>query len=72
MVIALDPDSVAAYGNLAVVYMREKQWDRALDMLRHAERFSPQAPGIRLNIGLVYYRQNRFERAIPLPIGRPR
>jgi tetratricopeptide (TPR) repeat protein len=64
-VLALDPQSGAAYANLGVVYMRRKQWTKALDMLHKAEHRMPQLPGIRLNIGLAYYRQNEFQQAIP-------
>jgi tetratricopeptide (TPR) repeat protein len=64
-VLAADPQAGAAYANLGVVYMRRKQWTKALEMLRHAERLLPQVPGIRLNIGLAYYRQNEFLKAIP-------
>ena len=45
--------------------MRRKQWPQALEMLRKAEHLAPQIAGIRLNIGLVYYRQNDFRNAIP-------
>jgi tetratricopeptide (TPR) repeat protein len=65
-VLALDPQTGAAYANLGVVYMRRKQWSQALEMLRRAEHLSPQSAGIRLNIGLVYYRQNDFLKAIPV------
>src|SRR5258708_38332624 len=45
--------------------MRRKQWTKALDMLHQAERRMPQVAGIRLNIGLAYYRQNEYLKAIP-------
>jgi len=64
-VLVADPQSGAAYANLGVVYMRRKQWTRALETLRQAERLLPQVPGIRLNIGLAYYRQSEFLKAIP-------
>jgi tetratricopeptide (TPR) repeat protein len=64
-VLAIDPNSGAAYANLGVVYMRRKQWTRALENLRKAEGLMPQVAGIRLNIGLAYYRQNEFLKAIP-------
>jgi len=64
-VLQLDPQSGAAYANLGVVYMRRKQWTRALGTLQKAEHLMPQVPGIRLNIGLAYYRQNEFPKAIP-------
>lgn len=45
--------------------MRRKQWTKALEMLHKAEHLLPQVPGIRLNIGLAYYRQSEFLKAIP-------
>jgi tetratricopeptide (TPR) repeat protein len=63
-VIALDPNSSAAYVNLGVAYMREKRWDDALVELHKAEALSPDEPGIRLNIGLAFYRKNDFATAI--------
>jgi tetratricopeptide (TPR) repeat protein len=63
-VLAIDPQSAAAYANLGVVYMRRKQWPQALATLEKAEKLSPGMAGIRLNIGLVYFRQNDFARAI--------
>jgi tetratricopeptide (TPR) repeat protein len=44
--------------------MRRKQWDKALDSLHRAERLMPQVPGVRLNIGLAYFRQNDFPNAV--------
>jgi tetratricopeptide (TPR) repeat protein len=63
-VLAAEPDNVGAHGNLAVVHMRRKEWNRALSELRAAERLAPSMPGIRLNIGLVYYRQADYQHAI--------
>jgi tetratricopeptide (TPR) repeat protein len=65
-VIACDPKSAAAFVNLAVVEMRRKQWSDALVHLRRAERITPAMEGIRLNIGLVYYRQGNYRAAIPM------
>ena len=45
--------------------MRRKQWGKALQDLEKAERLMPQVAGIRLNIGLAYFRQNEFLKAIP-------
>jgi tetratricopeptide (TPR) repeat protein len=64
-ILALDPQAGAAYANLGVVFMRRKQWTKALEMLRNAEHMMPQVAGIRLNIGLAYYHQNEFLLAIP-------
>jgi tetratricopeptide (TPR) repeat protein len=64
-VLAAEPNNVGALGNLAVVYMRRREWKPALAELRAAERLAPKMPGIRLNIGLVYYRQADYRQAIP-------
>lgn len=64
-VLQLDPKSAAAYANLGVVYMRRKQWNKAISTLQTAERLAPQLAGVRLNIGLAYYRQNEFLKALP-------
>ena len=64
-VLAIDPRAGAAYANLGVVYMRRKQWSKALEALHKAEALIPNVAGIRLNIGLAYYRQNEFLKAIP-------
>jgi tetratricopeptide (TPR) repeat protein len=64
-VLAVNPQAGGAYANLGVVYMRRKQWTKALQMLRKAEHLLPHEAGIRLNIGLAYYRQSEFLKAIP-------
>jgi tetratricopeptide (TPR) repeat protein len=63
-VLAEEPENVGAHGNLAVVYMRRREWTPALAELRAAERLAPRLSGIRLNIGLVYYRQADYAHAI--------
>lgn len=63
-VLAENPQVGGAYANLGVVYMRRKQWTKALQALRKAEHLIPQEAGIRLNIGLAYFRQNEFLKAI--------
>ena len=47
-VVEQDPQVAGAYANL----------------LQHAERLAPSVAGIRLNIGLVYFRQNNFAAAV--------
>jgi tetratricopeptide (TPR) repeat protein len=64
-VLALDPKAASAYANLGVVAMRRKQWAPALVYLRKAEKLAPHMAGVRLNIGLAYYRENDFWHAIP-------
>ena len=63
-VLAAEPNNAGAHGNLAVVYMRRREWRLALTELRAAEHLAPKIPGIRLNIGLVYYRQADYRQAI--------
>jgi tetratricopeptide (TPR) repeat protein len=62
-ILAADPNSGGAFANLGVVYMRRKQWTKALENLHQAEHRLPQVAGIRLTIGLAYYRQNEFLKA---------
>jgi tetratricopeptide (TPR) repeat protein len=64
-VLQLDPQAGGAYANLGVVYMRQKKWNKALQVLQKAEHLMPQVSGIQLNIGLAYYRQNEFVEATP-------
>jgi tetratricopeptide (TPR) repeat protein len=64
-VLAADPKAGGAFANLGVVYMRRKQWAKALEMLHSAEKLMPQVAGIRLNIGLAYYRQSEYVKATP-------
>jgi len=65
-VLEAEPNNVGAHGNLAVVYMRRREWRPAMAELRAAERLAPNVSGIRLNIGLVYFRQADYQNAIPL------
>jgi tetratricopeptide (TPR) repeat protein len=63
-VLQVDPQAGPAYANLGVVYLRRKQFGKALEELKKAEKLMPQIAGVRLNIGLAYYRQNEFLKAI--------
>jgi tetratricopeptide (TPR) repeat protein len=65
-VLELVPKDVGALANLGVVCMREQKWPRALDYLNQAEKLAPQVSGIRLNIGLVHYKQGNYSAAIPV------
>jgi tetratricopeptide (TPR) repeat protein len=64
-VLEAEPNNVGAHGNLAVVYMRRREWKPALAELHAAERLAPNVPGIRLNIGLIHFRQADYPHAIP-------
>ena len=63
-VLAESPKVGGAYANLGVVYMRRKEWTKALEALHQAEHLMPKVAGIRLNIGLTYFRQSEFLKAI--------
>jgi Tfp pilus assembly protein PilF len=52
-VLAADPQVGGAYANLGVVYMRRKEWGKALEALQQANHLMPQVAGVRLNIGLL-------------------
>jgi Flp pilus assembly protein TadD len=60
-----EPRSAGAYSNLGVIAMRREQWETALNDLQQASKLAPQVVGIRLNIGLVYYRTGRYRSAVP-------
>lgn len=63
-IAAMRPQDLRAHVNLGVIYMRQKNWTRALEELRTAEKIAPQIPGIRFDIALVYYRQRDYHAAI--------
>src|SRR4029077_13074769 len=63
-VLSADPRSGAAYANLGVIAMRRRQWDHALVLLQKAEKLDPKMAGVRLNIGLVKYRQGDYPGSI--------
>jgi len=51
------------YSNLGVVYMRVGKIDKAITMLDKARNLAPTVPGIRLNLGLAYLREQEFKLA---------
>ena len=63
-VLAIEPNSAPALSNLGVVAIRRQHWGDAIRLLTKAAKFAPKISGIRLNLGLAYYRQNRFDLAI--------
>lgn len=62
-VLKVDPQSAAAHANLGVVFMRRKDWERALAELHKAQRLAPGMTGVVLNIGLVEYKRANYEAA---------
>jgi len=63
-VLAAEPGSAPALGNLGVVAMRRQHWGEAVRLLTQASRAAPKVAGIRLNLGLANYRQSRYDLAI--------
>jgi len=59
-VVSVNPQIAGAYANLAVIQMRRKRWIAAIANLERAQKLAPQISGIRLNIGLGYYRQGDY------------
>src|SRR5882757_6461534 len=53
--------TAAVYSNLGVVYLRSGRPDEAIKMLESAERLAPTVAGIRLNLGLAYFREREFK-----------
>jgi len=53
--LRIDPQSVGAYSNLGVVYMRTGRYDQAIKALKQAKKLAPQMAGLDLNLGLAYY-----------------
>src|SRR5580704_19703741 len=45
-ILQIDPEAGGAYANLGVVYMRRRQWTKALETLERAEHLLPQVAGI--------------------------
>jgi tetratricopeptide (TPR) repeat protein len=63
-VLAAEPGSAPALSNLGVVAMRRQHWAEAVRLLTQASKAAPKVAGIRLNIGLAYYRENRYDLAV--------
>src|SRR2546427_10204691 len=59
-VLSVDPRAGSAYANLGVIAMRRKDWDRAIALLRKAERLEPKTEGLPLKIALVEYQRGNY------------
>ena len=57
------------YSNLGVAYLRLGKFDKAIQMLQQAQKLAPNVAGIRLNLGLAYFRE-RESNWHPLPLGK--
>src|SRR5437867_9473757 len=63
-VLLVDPRAGSAYANLGVIAMRRKEWDRAIALLRKAEKLVTKMAGVRLKLGLVEYKCVHYAEAI--------
>jgi tetratricopeptide (TPR) repeat protein len=61
--LGLGVGTPAVYSNLGVVYLRERKFDSAIEMLQKAKSLAPEVAGIRLNLGLAYFRSRQFRKA---------
>jgi tetratricopeptide (TPR) repeat protein len=58
------PNNAGLLLNLAVLYLRDSQFTRALDPLERAQRVSPDSPDVAKLMGWAYYGANKPDRAI--------
>ena len=57
--------SAGVYTNLGVIYIRAGKLDNAIQALKKAKELAPAMTGIDLNLGLAYYQQREFKKAVP-------
>jgi tetratricopeptide (TPR) repeat protein len=62
--LAFAPENVGLLLNLAVLYLRESQFTKALDPLEKAGRASPDSADVAKLMGWAYYGANKMDRAI--------
>jgi tetratricopeptide (TPR) repeat protein len=62
--LAFAPDNTGLLLNLAVLYLRESQFGKAIDPLEHARRAAPDSADVAKLMGWSYYGANKMDRAI--------
>ena len=62
--LAFAPDNIGLLLNLAVLYLRESQFTKALDPLERARRVSPDSADVAKLMGWAYYGANKMDRAV--------
>lgn len=65
-VLKIEPQSLAALGNLGVLYSRQNRPTLAIATYLRALRLAPAEPGLLLNLGLAYLKLDRYAEAKPL------
>jgi tetratricopeptide (TPR) repeat protein len=62
-VIALNPNELAAYNNLAATYLNQEKWQEAIDPLKKAITIDKTYMAAHLNLGLAYCRVGDLKNA---------
>jgi tetratricopeptide (TPR) repeat protein len=62
--LAFAPDNIGLLLNLAVLFLRESQFTKALDPLERARRASPDSADVAKLMGWAYYGANKMDRAV--------
>jgi tetratricopeptide (TPR) repeat protein len=52
-----------AYSNLGAIYLRQKQWQSAIDAYNKALKLDPSSANTHYNLGFILYNTNKFDRA---------
>jgi Flp pilus assembly protein TadD len=68
-VLQAEPNNLGAVGNLGVVYSRTLRYAKAIEIYRRALNLSPREPGILLNLGLAYLKQDDYLGKAKLKLG---
>src|SRR5205085_4847081 len=59
----VDRINARAYSNLGAIYLRQKQWQPAIDAYTKALKLDMTSANAHYNLGFIYYNTNKFERA---------
>jgi tetratricopeptide (TPR) repeat protein len=63
--IQFEPTNIPAMNNLADILSRQNKFDDALFWAQKANALAPESPVVADTVGWIYYRQNKFEAALP-------
>ncbi len=64
-VLEANPRHLPALANLGVVYSQTRQYERAIEIYRRALTLAPGDARLQLNLGIAYFKQDRFGEAVP-------
>jgi len=63
-IVKLHPSDAEAYAHLGLIAAREQRYDNAVALYRKALALNAKFPGLRLNLGLAYFKGGRLKDAI--------